>query len=388
MATIFAPVLEEKFWRKTQLTPDIKLAAPLFSSKLLTKYNNVFKHYRYDLYPSQLLCKNYKMNKSKFADITFSTLSPFTQMNKSIQEFGFCLDNKEFFVSTEAELKVWLGFLKPMCVLNNLEEDFVVLKEIGNGGTSTVHLARSLENGQNYAIKTIQKERIFNHNSGLDNLLVEISIMRDLDHSHIAKLHYVYESSDTVDLVIEYLPGGSLNDMINKQKRLSEDKCKKIARELLETLEYLHNRSIVHRDLKLENIILTGNSDLEFKIIDFGLAFEGAKEGGKCGSAGYVAPEIMLKDDYDSKIDVYSTGVIIYVLLCGKHPFTGRNEEKLLKNNIKGKFSLRKDLSQEAKSLIKKMMETDPEKRPDVKQILDMPWFADEKECESAFITS
>lgn len=388
MATIFAPVLPEKFWHKTLLIQDSNLPTPVHSNKLLTKYNNVFKHYNYDLYPGQLLCKNYKKTKSKFADLTFSTLSPFCQINKSIQEFGFCLDDKEFYVSTEAELKVWLSFLKPMCILNSLEEDFVILKQIGKGGTCTVHLAKSFYDEETYAIKTISKERIFSHASGLENLLVEISILRDMDHPHIAKLHYVYESSDSIDLVVEYLPGGCLNDLINKKKRLPENKCKIIARELLETLDYLHKRSIVHRDLKLENIILTGNNELEFKIIDFGLAFEGGKEGAKCGSPGYVAPEIMLKEAYDSKIDVYSTGVILYVLLCGKHPFTGRNEDKLLKNNIKGKFTVRKDLSEEAKSMIKKMMEIDPDLRPDAKQVLEMPWFSIKKDSDSAFITS
>lgn len=388
MATIFKSILHPDFWHRTIISPDTQLPAPLYSSTLITKLPNSSEVHSYELYPGQILCTNPESSKFKFADLFFVTLTPFTLTSNSTTEFGFSLNNKEFFVSSESELNIWLNHLRPMCILNNLEEDFVILKTIGKGSTCTVYLATSLEDKKYYAIKSLPKDKILNHPSGLDNLLFEISIQRNLNHPNIAKLFYVYESNDTIDMVTEYLPGGSLCDLVNKQKRLKEVKCKKFGRKMLETLFYLNQKNVVHRDLKLENIILTGNGEVEFKIIDFGLAFEGNKEGARCGSPGYVAPEVMLNDNYDSKIDVYSTGVILYVLLCGKHPFADKNEDKILKKNIKGKYSICKDLSEDAKNMLRIMMEPDPFTRPDAKQLLETPWFAIEKDSESALITS
>lgn len=188
---------------------------------------------------------------------------------------------------------------------------------------------------------------------------------------------------------MEYLPEGTLGKRLNKKGKFDEASAKTLIRGLLETLDYLHSKDIVHRDLKLENLMMVNETDHEIKLIDFGLAFKcTCLESSKCGSPGYVAPEIMLNESYDSKVDVFSAGVILYLLLVGKHPFEGRNEKKIMENNILVNYKMSKKLSQGAQEVLRFMLTQDPEMRLSARELLQHSWISGEKDSPSFLLTS
>ena len=142
--------------------------------------------------------------------------------------------------------------------------------------------------------------------------------MRHLDHGQIIKLYEVYESSQHIYLVLELLNGGELFNKITKKTHYSEKEACTLMKKLLSALDYLHSKGIMHRDLKLENLILKeANNDVDVKIVDFGLATILSSNDWlfkRCGTPGYVAPEILADEKYDQKVDVFSAGVILYIL--------------------------------------------------------------------------
>lgn len=149
-------------------------------------------------------------------------------------------------------------------------------------------------------------------------MVTEIEILRLLRHPRIIKLLEVYEGEEHIHLVMEYLKGGELFEKILNKGSYSEADASKIMHRLLEAVSYMHTKRVIHRDLKPENIILTDSeSDLQFKLIDFGLAAllePNKKEKRRCGSPGYAAPEVLNGEEYDEKIDVFSCGIILYSL--------------------------------------------------------------------------
>ena len=187
---------------------------------------------------------------------------------------------------------------------------------------------------------------------------------------------------------MEYLPFGDLYGRIRTKKKFDEETTSKFMRSLVMTLEYLHSKHIVHRDLKLENIMMAQENDFEFKIIDFGLAYlSSATQSTKCGSPGYVAPEMLYNFRYDNKIDIFSAGVIMYILLSGKHPFQARNITNILQKNIECKFTVDKKISEGAAELLNLMMEPDPDLRPTASQILEHPWLNASKRPLYSWVT-
>ena len=166
-------------------------------------------------------------------------------------------------------------------------------------------------------MKTFEKARFLKDNKALLALDKEISLLRQMDHVYIMKLYEVYENELYVHLVLEYLAGGELHEHIRRRKKYSEVEARKLMRCVLEGLVYCHERQIIHRDLKPENLMFrSGRSDAVLKLADFGLAtkMDGDPETQRCGSAGYVAPELLHGFAYNTQVDVFSAGVILYKL--------------------------------------------------------------------------
>mmetsp|Transcript_3126 Transcript_3126/g.2844 ORF Transcript_3126/g.2844 Transcript_3126/m.2844 type:complete len:231 (+) Transcript_3126:344-1036(+) len=219
--------------------------------------------------------------------------------------------------------------------MSDIEDDFVFIREIGKGNYASVFLAESKENCQKFAVKRIQKSRISTMTNGIKSIVREIDIMRKLDHPNIVKLYNVYESDSEICLVLDYLEGGNLYERINRKKKFSEAIIRAFAIKFFGVLCYLDSMHIVHRDIKLENILLSSKlNDYEFKLADFGIA-DYCKENLslRCGSPGYIAPEILRKEVYDTKADVFSIGVVLYILFCGKMPFFGTSVDEILLKN-------------------------------------------------------
>jgi len=212
----------------------------------------------------------------------------------------------------------------------------------------------------------------------------EIETLRRLKHPNILILYEVYEAADFVHLVLEYLKGGELFDKIQEKGSYCEGDAAKVMKKLLETINYCHSLNIIHRDIKPENIILQDNtSDLDFKIVDFGLAVisaPGKKETLRCGSPGYAAPEVLLKEGYDLKADIFSCGIIMAFLLTGTTPFASATIEEIVEKNKLCKLSMDtpiwKKISSEAKDLLSSLTKKNPNERITSGEALKHKWFS------------
>ena len=261
-----------------------------------------------------------------------------------------------------------------------LEEDYKIQKVLGEGAFSIVYKAVNKKSKQVRCIKKIKTDA-FSKAEG-ENIMNEIKMLTKIDHPYIMKIVEYYEKGEFLYIVTEFLEGGELFDKISQDTSFSEADAARYIGQILMAVSYLHSKNIVHRDLKPENIVLDSAKPRQnIKIIDFGTSREiDAKERlrTKVGTAYYIAPEV-LDMDYDNKCDIWSCGIILYVLLCGYPPFNGATEEKIVERIKKGKFGFPAEewdhISPNAKDIIKSMLTLDPKKRPTADQILQEPWF-------------
>lgn len=256
----------------------------------------------------------------KMCFISWKLLEAYSEENYNEICYGFRLFRgvtfNDFYTASSAELDTWMSKLSNLAILTDFDEEFKLLKEIGKGTYSTVYLSRNKTDKTQYAVKSIRKKTINNCNNSQKAMIDEISIMRKLNHPRIVKLHKVYESETNIYLVMDYLCGNDLHHRICKNGTFSEDLAAKLIRNILETLEYIHSANIIHRDIKPENIMMTNSLDnTDFKIGDFGIATE-AQESLKlvCGSPRYIAPEILRQEVYGVKADIFSLGIVVYLL--------------------------------------------------------------------------
>ncbi|OXB71805.1 UNVERIFIED_CONTAM: hypothetical protein H355_004657, partial [Colinus virginianus] len=243
----------------------------------------------------------------------------------------------------------------------HLSDRFQRVKKLGSGAYGEVLLCKDKLSGAERAIKIIKKTSV--STTGNDNLLEEVAVLKQLDHPNIMKLYEVYE------------------DKRNFYLKFSEGDAAVIMQQVLSGCTYLHKHNIVHRDLKPENLLLESKSkDALVKIVDFGLSAHlelGGKMRERLGTAYYIAPEVLRKK-YDEKCDVWSCGVILYILLCGYPPFGGQTDQEILKRVERGKYSFDPAdwsmVSDEAKSLVKQMLTFEPSKRLSAEEALSHPW--------------
>jgi len=262
----------------------------------------------------------------------------------------------------------------------SFEAKYTMGKEIGRGGFSIVYEASSKETGEKVAVKVIDKNKQDDEQIVL--LQREISIMRKLDHPNIVKLYDVFDEEKTISLVLEYVRGGELYDEIVKRGSFTEDDACKVIQQVLSATAYLHSNGIAHRDLKPENLLLNSVDKLEVKIADFGLSKDFTMASAMttcCGSPSYVAPEVLQQGVYNDLCDVWSIGVILYVLLSGYLPFYAETQDELFDKILSGQFSFRNkvwdDVTPLAKDLISKMLTLDESFRPSAAKCLEHEWF-------------
>jgi calcium/calmodulin-dependent protein kinase I len=250
----------------------------------------------------------------------------------------------------------------------------VTAKILGQGYFAVVKEGILKQTGEKVAIKCVNKKLV----EKPENLKTETSLLQMVDHPHIVKLMDICDTKDTLFIIMELMEGGELYDEIVKRKHFTEKDASYIMYQLFSALQYLHARGIVHRDLKLENLLLkkTGG-DLEIKLADFGLSkvFTGEALQTACGTPYYVAPEILHGEGYDHKIDTWAAGVLLYVLLSGRLPFSGDSDVELFRAIIETELVWKKPqfdtVSLEAKDLIQKLITKDPVKRFDATQALE-----------------
>ena len=209
----------------------------------------------------------------------------------------------------------------------------------------------------------------------------ELEILRCLKNENVIKLHEVYEDNTHLHLVYENLNGNELSFQIRKNGIFEENYAARIMTQILQAIQYLHSNGIIHRDVKPQVITLEDHRESVRAIItDFSLSVQasGKPQYTRCGSPGYMAPEIISGAGYTHKVDIFSAGCILYTLITGKRLFKGNTYQEVLSKNIKCKVnytnSAWKNISHPAKNLLKRMLSVDPSIRPDASQCLQSEW--------------
>ncbi|XP_057265655.1 serine/threonine-protein kinase MARK2 isoform X4 [Pezoporus wallicus] len=252
--------------------------------------------------------------------------------------------------------------------------NYRLLKTIGKGNFAKVKLARHVLTGKEVAVKIIDKTQL--NSSSLQKLFREVRIMKVLNHPNIVKLFEVIETEKTLYLVMEYASGGEVFDYLVAHGRMKEKEARAKFRQIVSAVQYCHQKFIVHRDLKAENLLL--DADMNIKIADFGFSNEftfGNKLDTFCGSPPYAAPELFQGKKYDGpEVDVWSLGVILYTLVSGSLPFDGQNLKELRERVLRGKYRIPFYMSTDCENLLKKFLILNPTKRGTLEQIMKDRW--------------
>ncbi|BAF12858.1 calcium-dependent protein kinase 9 [Oryza sativa Japonica Group] len=254
-------------------------------------------------------------------------------------------------------------------------------RELGRGEFGVTHLATDRATRERLACKSIPKRRL---RTAVDvaDVRREVAIMASLpDHPALVRLRAAYEDADAVHLVMELCDGGELFDRIVARGRYTERAAAAAARTVAEVVRACHAHGVMHRDLKPENFLYAGKAeDAQLKAIDFGLSVffrPGERFREIVGSPYYMAPEV-LRRDYGPEVDIWSAGVILYILLCGVPPFWAETEQGVARAILRGAADFDREpwprISRAAKSLVRQMLDVDPRRRPTAQQVLDHPW--------------
>ncbi|KAM0725722.1 Serine/threonine-protein kinase MARK2 [Formica fusca] len=251
---------------------------------------------------------------------------------------------------------------------------YKLLKTIGKGNFAKVKLAKHVPTGKEVAIKIIDKTQL--NPGSLQKLFREVRIMKMLDHPNIVKLFQVIETEKTLYLVMEYASGGEVFDYLVLHGRMKEKEARAKFRQIVSAVQYCHQKKIIHRDLKAENLLL--DSEMNIKIADFGFSNEftpGNKLDTFCGSPPYAAPELFQGKKYDGpEVDVWSLGVILYTLVSGSLPFDGSTLRELRERVLRGKYRIPFYMSTDCENLLKKFLVLNPTKRASLENIMKDKW--------------
>ncbi|KAL3840642.1 hypothetical protein ACJIZ3_025233 [Penstemon smallii] len=249
---------------------------------------------------------------------------------------------------------------------------------LGHGTFAKVYHARNLQSGKSVAMKVVGKEKVIRVGM-MEQVKREISVMKMMHHPHIVELHEVMASKTKIYFALEFVRGGELFAKIARG-RLREDSARNYFQQLISAIDFCHSRGVYHRDLKPENLLLDEEGNL--KVTDFGLSAltDHLRQDGllhtTCGTPAYVAPEVIGKKGYDgAKSDIWSCGVILYVLLAGYLPFQDDNVVSMYRKIYRGDFKCPPWFSPDSRKLITKMLDPNPSTRISIAKIMDSPWF-------------
>ncbi|CAI0397524.1 unnamed protein product [Linum tenue] len=251
-------------------------------------------------------------------------------------------------------------------------------KTLGEGAFSKVKLARNTETGETVAIKILDKGRLLKYKM-IAQIKREISTMKQIRHPNVIRMHEVMVSKERIYIVMEFVAGGELFDKVARG-RLKEAAARRYFQQLINAVDYCHTRGVYHRDLKLENLLLDGSRVL--KVADFGLSALPQQLRGDgllhtmCGTPTYIAPEVISRKGYDgAKADVWSCGVILFVLMAGYMPFHDSNILAMYRKICKADYSCPPCFSTSGKELIKRILDPDPATRISIAEIIENEWF-------------
>jgi serine/threonine protein kinase len=302
-----------------------------------------------------------------------------------IRNMKYC----DFWINDEKLFKEWKLHLSKVFIQSDFHLKFNAIKMIGKGSFARVYLVEDKETNLKFAVKAFSKEYLLSQSKGKESLMNEVEIMQVLKNPYIMNLQEIHESKNSVYLVLELLEGGELFNHISSKNNISINDINRVMRNLLDALAYLADKNIMHRDLKPENMILKTKDKLEnstLKLVDFGLAtvadipeylFK------RCGTPGYVAPEIINAPSnenvhYSPKCDVFSAGIIFYILITGKSPFDGKSFQEILNQNKACKIDFKNPKLAKfphVVNLLQKMLDVNPVTRFSAKESLNHEFF-------------
>ena len=288
-----------------------------------------------------------------------------------------------YFVEKESEYKVWIEKLKVATGYTNLTDIYEISSKIGNGKFGLIKLGINKKTGQKVAIKIMCKKDMSNQD--LELMRTEIEILKICQHPNIIQLYDVFENTDYFYIIMEYCSGGDFFSYLEKRKfRLPENQACRIMHKMCAAVYYIHSYGIAHRDLKPENVLMTSDEEnADIRILDFGLSkIIGPEE--KCtepyGTLSYVAPEVLLDEPYGKEVDLWSLGIITYLMLSGSLPFDHKtDEEEIARKTVSEpppyKGSIWTKISPEARDFIDRLLQKNPAKRMNIKEALEHEWF-------------
>lgn len=321
-----------------------------------------------------------------------------TTENKALSQYPLkiCYKNKFtiFYAKSESDHKAWIEALTSVMTRSDIHDRFDITSEIGQGAFAHVFKAKEKASGQLYAIKGFNKEAILESDSGKQSLWNEIEIMRRLKgHPNVIQLHEVHDTKNSVYLIMDYLKGSDLEQLIANKRRLPEDTITKISQGMLRGLKTMESLQIFHRDIKPANVMLKKTVDInpeDVIFVDFGLAataFDQDPVFKRCGTPGYIAPEVIAMKNEETaykvppKCDLFSTGVVLHMLCTGKSLFDRPefSEGKVLRLNLKSRVDFPEGIFRTFKlqfiALLKRLLEADPAKRISVDEALQLDIF-------------
>jgi hypothetical protein len=350
---------------------------------LLKTSNNSYQEVQLCLTSKYIYYKTSETTLQKL-NITWSLIDSFYEEDSEFSLYGFSLiksgSKHDFFTTSDSILEHWLEKLSNLCLLTGFEQDFLVIKTLDSGNFGNVKLCQDLITSNQYAVKCIKKSFLQTKDQ-ISHLRQEIICMRKVNHPGCVEFFRVYEEIETIYLILELVPQGNLLTRLQKLKKFQEFEVSLLARRLIETVSYLSSVGVVHRDIKLENILLSSYlNNFEVKLADFGLASSNQPLTEKCGSPGFMAPEVLEGLEYDSKADVFSVGVVCFALLTGKLPFASKQVKDILDKNQKCEVKFDKQVwkgySGLAVNFVQGLLNKKKENRPSAEQALMHPWLS------------
>lgn len=298
-----------------------------------------------------------------------------------LPEPGSNREKRVIYTKTTDELVKWTTAFRRATDKKSIDEYYSIGRELGTGRFSRVCEGMHKQTKQRSAVKIIDKSKLSPTEKEL--LRTEIAILKLVTHSNIIQLHDIYEDRINIYLVTELVNGGDLYKRINGRSRYTESEARMVMYPLLESVAYLHRLGIVHRDIKPENI-LCGDKLSDLKIADFGLSkLVHPEEIMKmpCGTLNYVAPEVLSLVGYGREADIWSVGVIMYLLLRGELPFYSKTKNEIIQKTLHAEINFDKDaamssISPSCKSLLRGLLTKEPSKRLTAADALKHEWFS------------
>ena len=251
---------------------------------------------------------------------------------------------------------------------------------IGRGAFGKVNIGLNILTGRVVAIKSFNKQNISNFTSE-EKIRKETNLMRNLRHPSITKILEMFESEKYVLIIMEYISGGNLQSFVKKRRKLNEKTAKILFKQIMEGIKYIHSKNIVHRDIKLENILIDLNNNI--KICDFGVSkriHSNSILEDQCGTPVYMAPEIIKNEGYKGfPVDIWSAGVSLYLMLSGNIPFNKTSKHTLQEDILNSTYPPITGISNEADDLLRGLLDKNPSTRLTVDEVLVHPWLRDEE---------